>query len=177
MPKTSQNRKDFVMGFCPTQALDAGQGRGAGTETTDFSMLVGASMYAIINIIPFARPTALHAPLGELLMIPYFYQARLSSELITHIVDNASSFEKAMRTSVEAFGGQVIKCALIASSSEPAGFLEFPDETSARAWSVFYLSQEGVISSSLHRLHTDESLQMVCQKLKVCSDAARSHRS
>jgi hypothetical protein len=70
-------------------------------------------------------------------MIPYFYQARFTAGLIMHVIENASSFEDAMRASVEVFGGKVIKCALIASSSEPAGFLEFPDDVSARAWNVF----------------------------------------
>lgn len=110
-------------------------------------------------------------------MIPYFYQARIESDLVMHIVANASNFDLAMRTSVEAFGGKVLMCALIASSSEPAGFLEFPDDTSARAWNIFYLSQDGVTSSTIQRLHTTESLQIVSEQLNACSTSARAHRA
>lgn len=109
-------------------------------------------------------------------MILYHYKGEVSSDLLMHIVENAPRFEEVMRSSVEAFGGKVIKCGVLASSGEPIGFLEFPDETSARAWKTYYYAQEGVQKCTLQRLHDINNLAAIKGKIASCSEAASVHR-
>ena len=92
-------------------------------------------------------------------MKSYFYQATISAVLRAEIIQDVGHFQNAMRASVEAFGGRVIRCQLSAAGADPIGFLEFPDEVAASAWTTSYVSREGVLTSSIQRLLDEKDLQ------------------
>jgi hypothetical protein len=112
----------------------------------------------------------------EFSMTPYFYKARIGSTLLAHIVENAASFQSTMRKSVEAFGGKLIQCHLLAHSGEPIGFLEFPDDIAARSWNAFYASQDGVLSSKIKRLLDEGDLAEMRRRVERNKPAAVAHR-
>jgi hypothetical protein len=109
-------------------------------------------------------------------MKPYFYRGTISPALFAHIAANAGKFDAAMRVSVEAFGGKLLRCHLSAESSDPIGFLMFPDDCSARAWSAFYASQDGVLSSKINRLLDEQDLGKMHRLIKDNKSAATGHR-
>jgi hypothetical protein len=111
-------------------------------------------------------------------MKPYFYRGSITSALRAHIASNAPQFQSTMRASVEAFGGNLIRCHLLANtSSDPIGFLEFPNDISARSWNAFYASQEGVLSSTIKRLLDESDLAEMHRLIEQNSAAAVAHRS
>jgi hypothetical protein len=81
-----------------------------------------------------------------------------------------------MAAGVEGFGGRVLRCALFARSGDPAGFLDFPDDLSARAWNIFYASQEGVLTSQIDRMLDNDDLDATAAKVELCRSAAEAHR-
>jgi|tagenome__1003787_1003787.scaffolds.fasta_scaffold17101914_1 hypothetical protein len=92
-------------------------------------------------------------------MKPYFYHGSINSALRARIASNEPQFQATMRAGVEAFGGNLIRCHLLASTSgDPIGFLEFPEDIAARSWNAFYASQEGVLSSTIKRLLDETDL-------------------
>jgi uncharacterized protein with GYD domain len=103
-------------------------------------------------------------------MKTYFYQATISAALRGKIIQEGERFQEAMRVSVEAFGGRVIRCELSAAGIDPIGFLEFPDEVAASAWSTSYASREGVLTSQVLRLLDQDDLD----KLKRLTLATKS---
>ena len=109
-------------------------------------------------------------------MIPYFYRSRIDSDLLMHILVYAKDFDASMRSSGEAFCGMLVKCAILASSSEPIAFVEFPDDESAMAWKTFYYAQTGVQHCTLERQHTEKSLGDLKLKSDTSSEEAQKHR-
>jgi hypothetical protein len=100
-------------------------------------------------------------------MKSYFYQATISVALRAEIIQHAGRFQDTMRASVEAFGGRVIRCQLSAAGIDPIGFLEFPEEVAASAWTASYASREGVLTSSIQRLLDEEDLQRLNNLIKT----------
>lgn len=109
-------------------------------------------------------------------MKPYFYKATISNVLLQHIASNASYFGSTMASSVNAFGGKLIRCHVMASSGDPIGFLEFPDDLAARAWNAFYGSQEGVLTSRISRLLDETDLGEMHGRVSLNKAAAMAHR-
>ncbi len=109
-------------------------------------------------------------------MKPYLYHGRLSPALRRHVLEHAREFQKTMRLSVEAFGGRLVRCHLSAAGSDPIGFLDFPDDLSARAWNTFYGGQDGVRASRIQRLLDDDDLGRMRSMLGDCAKAATGHR-
>jgi hypothetical protein len=111
-------------------------------------------------------------------MKPYFYHGSITSASRAAIVTNAPQFLSTMRASVEAFGGNLIRCHLLASTStDPIGFLEFPNDIAARSWNAFYASQEGVLSSTIKRLLDEADLAEMHRLIEQNNAAAAAHSS
>lgn len=110
-------------------------------------------------------------------MKPYFYRGRYSPALLTHVLANATAFDKTMRASVEAFGGKLVRCHLSAAGSDPIGFLDFPSDIAARSWNAFYASQKGVLESHIQRLLDDADLADMAKLIASSKKAATGHRS
>jgi hypothetical protein len=106
----------------------------------------------------------------------YLYKGKLTSEARNHILENAEKFDEIMKQSVVAFGGELVKCFWMAHSSEPAGFLIFGDDMSARSWSTYYASQSGVLSSDIRRLLVTEDLCEMRSAIQTCKEQAEAHR-
>ncbi|MDX0587081.1 hypothetical protein GOD01_30245 [Sinorhizobium medicae] len=110
-------------------------------------------------------------------MKPFFYHGRISSQLLHHVIENSENFELTMRRSVEAFGGSLVNCFFKASSGgEPAGFLLFPNDLSARAWNIFYGSQNGVLESHIERLLDSDDLKALGSQISASKDESTGHR-
>lgn len=111
------------------------------------------------------------------MMKKFFYQAKFSSQLLGHVLVNAIDFDNRMRTSVEAFGGKLTNCFLLAESTEPIGFVEFEEDVQARAWAAFYGTQDGVISSTIRRLLSTSDLTEMHRLIEKSEAAAKAHRT
>lgn len=109
-------------------------------------------------------------------MKTYFYRGRIDSALRVQRAGNGRQFQEVMRSSVQAFGGVLIRCHLEADCGDPAGFLEFPDDVSARAWSTFYATQEGVLSSRINRMLDEDDLTVISSKITGGSKRTEGHR-
>ncbi len=109
-------------------------------------------------------------------MKPYFYKGRFSSELVEHVIHNAKDFQNTMRISVEAFGGRLVRCHVMASGIDPIGFVDFPSDIQARAWNAFYLSQNGVLSSTIERLLDESDLEELGVLVNKNKSNASVHR-
>ena len=110
-------------------------------------------------------------------MKTYLYRATFSSSVLDHIIRVGGGLEPAMRVSVEAFGGQVVRCHLRASSVDPIGFLMFPDDISARAWNAFYKMQPGVSASVIERMLDEGDLASLARIVTEAGASATSHRT
>ncbi len=93
-------------------------------------------------------------------MKPYFYRARCTAVFIDYLLRNPAKFQVDMRASVEAFGGVVLNCKIVANSGgDPIGFLMFPSDIAARSWNTNYLRRKGIQESNIFRLLDDDDLQ------------------
>lgn len=110
-------------------------------------------------------------------MKPYFYQGHFTPPWRSHALSNAAKFQSTMRVSIEAFGGKLVRCHMLAGSVDPIGFIDFPDDLSARAWNAFYASQQGVESSTIARLLDDDDLVAVGSMVKKTAAKAAAHRT
>ena len=79
----------------------------------------------------------------------FFYQGRLTPGTWTRLAAESADVSEYLRPSIERFGGRVMACFVLSSKwgGEPAGFLEFPDLTTALAWST-HLVTEGVATKA-----------------------------
>lgn len=116
-------------------------------------------------------------PIGETPVKPYFYSGRYSPTLLLHVLQNSDEFASAMQTSVEAFGGRVVRCLLTAQSTDPVGFLEFPSDIEARSWNRFYAGQDGVVESRIQRLLDSGDLTQMKECISRNDVAASGHRN
>lgn len=99
-------------------------------------------------------------------MKAYFYKATISPEHRSHILSLGPRFQEIMAAGIEGFGGRLVRCALFAESGDPAGFLEFPDDVSARAWNAFNATQDGVLMSQINRMLDDNDLRRMATKIE-----------
>ncbi len=106
----------------------------------------------------------------------YLYQAKLSSKAREHILHNSTKFDEVMKQSVAAFGGELVKCFLTAAGGDPIGFLIFEDDIRARAWSLYYGTQDGVQSSNIQRLLETDELNEIHGIVHKSRDRAEAHR-
>ncbi|GAB4387362.1 hypothetical protein [Albidovulum sp.] len=81
-----------------------------------------------------------------------------------------------MKQSVSAFGGELVKCFLTAGSGDPIGFLVFDSDTRARAWSIYYGSQDGVAGSRISRLLETGEICEVNAIIEKSRQDAEAHR-
>jgi len=109
-------------------------------------------------------------------MKTYFYRATFDRGIVEHIVKSGGGLEQTMRVSVEAFGGKVVRCHLTAASTDPIGFLEFPEDIAARSWNAFYSAQDGVSESRIERLLDEADIGELADRVRKNSARAVAHR-
>jgi uncharacterized protein with GYD domain len=80
-------------------------------------------------------------------MANYFYKGAYTPAAWSGLLSEPREIEEAMKPSAEKYGGKVINCFLFmgTSGAEPGGFMEFPDNTAATAWSISLLAG-GILS-------------------------------
>ncbi|MBD2028130.1 hypothetical protein [Leptolyngbya sp. FACHB-711] len=76
-------------------------------------------------------------------MKTYFYRGRYTPSAWRNLIAEPKDIGELLRVSIESFGGHVIGC-FILRSTEPIGFIEFPDDISANAWCLSLASQDGI---------------------------------
>jgi hypothetical protein len=76
-------------------------------------------------------------------MKTYFYRGRYASSIWQKLISDPKDIGEILRVSIESFGGKVIGC-FVLNSTEPIGFVDFPDDLSANAWCLNLSSQDGV---------------------------------
>ncbi len=106
----------------------------------------------------------------------YLYRGKLSSDARSHILRNAEKFDAVMKQSVSAFGGELVKCFLDAAGGDPIGFLIFDSDTRARAWSIYYGSQDGVLGSDITRLLETDEICEIGTIIGKSREKAEAHR-
>ncbi len=109
-------------------------------------------------------------------MKPYLYRATFDRSLIEHIVKTGGRLDDTMRVSIEAFGGRLVRCHLIAASIDPIGFVEFPEDIAARSWNAFYATQPGVTHSTIERMLDEADVAELAHRVRGSSAAATAHR-
>ena len=110
-------------------------------------------------------------------MKTYFYEGVFSPHLVRHVLQHPAKFDATMRSSIEAFGGRLLRCHLRAISNDPIGFVQFDEDVKAFAWNTFYAEQEGVSSSRIERVLDEADLATVAGNVDKCATAALAHRA
>jgi hypothetical protein len=90
-------------------------------------------------------------------MMPfYLYEGTYSGEGWVRLIADPKDMTEVMRPGVEHFGGRIVAC-MMSISAEPIGFVEFPDDTSAAAWCMSLLVQQGVKTVRMVQLITSQA--------------------
>lgn len=80
-------------------------------------------------------------------MAYYFYKGAYTQQAWAGLVATPQDISEAMKPSIERFGGSVVACFIFTGEkgAEPGGFIEFPDNSAATAWTIHLLAS-GVLS-------------------------------
>lgn len=89
-------------------------------------------------------------------MAYFLYEGAYSQEGWASLLAEPKDLAEALRPSIEGFGGKVVACFLAVDGHEPIGFVEFPDDISAAAWSMSISARPGVASARLRPLITTQ---------------------
>ena len=86
----------------------------------------------------------------------YLYQGAYTGEAWAKLIAGPKDLSEVMEPTIERFGGKVVAC-MLSLESEPYGFVEFPDDTAAAAWSMFMLAQRSVKTVRMTQLITSKA--------------------